>query len=815
MKSEFLLFRLFLIRLLFIFILLPLLGWSFPSGFLEDFARLRGITLQSSSSPQSLAKRTSDSSSPGNLPGWETPYYAQGPAGPVYSLAISDDQTVAAGRFYGADTVQAHNVALWTGSKWTSLGKGLRTERGSIASVLDLASAGSGGFYAAGLFDSAGAGACRSVAHWTGAEWKCLGFSVDPLGTPAAALAVMGNQVYAGGWRASGVYRWNGSGWDTLGPVSGAVSRLKAVGTELWVGGEFSVKGDTSTLNLIRGNGSVWTGFGNKIGPVRDFAVSGTDVFVIETFRTASRIDTQTVQHWNGSSWSRVDLDFPKFEFNRVVTDSQNVYLFGTGLNDLRLHVFKWDGARFVSILAETCFGTASAVEVRGNRIVLGGQFSGIGGMRADNLAVWYGSSWKALTLGIGAGPSMNGEVMASNGQALFLGGRNIRWSGKQPLSGIGRFDGAASEGMAGGFKDLFPYKASSSMTIKAIAFDGSSVLAGGRFDSSQSGPAGNVARWNGSAWSGLGEGYPGLVHDLVVQNNAVLLAGKPDSLGSGGAATLRGQAVGRWNGSLWESLGGGLGGEAYKFAVFKGDVYVGGKVRAAPTDSFSGIMRLAGNRWSALPVVSAGEDLDSVFGMAVLGEQLFLLAHTRKAAPSMQSLWKWDGQGLSLVASITHATGLIADDKFLYVSMQGSMQSIDALWGSTLARWSPSEEWQSLTDGISLAQCAMAIHGEYLYVNARISGFEGKPAFYMVRWKRSGVNGLKHLAGQKGHIRNKAYMRFGALESWEWNAVSSPGGPSVFDLQGRTIPSQNRMSPDKTTSGVESRSSIHIVAKP
>jgi hypothetical protein len=118
----------------------------------------------------------------------------------------------------------------------------------------------------------------------------------------------------------------------------------------------------------------------------------------------------------------------------------------------------------------------------------------------------------------------------------------------------------------------MFPYSAGPNMTIKAIAFDGNGIFAGGRFDSSQTGPAGNLARWNGSAWTGLGEGYPGLVNDLVVQGHDVLLAGKPDSQVSGGAAALRGQAVGRWNGSIWESLGGGLGGEAYKVAVFKGD---------------------------------------------------------------------------------------------------------------------------------------------------------------------------------------------------------------------------------------------------
>ncbi|MCB0794262.1 MAG: T9SS type A sorting domain-containing protein [Flavobacteriales bacterium] len=74
----------------------------------------------------------------------------------------------------------------------------------------------------------------------------------------------------------------------------------------------------------------------------------------------------------------------------------------------------------------------------------------------------------------------------------------------------------------------------------------------------------GNIAKWDGSQWSGLGNGLSNQVLDMVVWNNEVVIA-------------EQGGVVRKWDGQTWVQLGSGFNGQLHCLEVHAGELYVGG----------------------------------------------------------------------------------------------------------------------------------------------------------------------------------------------------------------------------------------------
>ncbi len=125
--------------------------------------------------------------------------------------------------------------------------------------------------------------------------------------------------------------------------------------------------------------------------------------------------------------------------------------------------------------------GGVNALYSTGSELIVGGSFTRAGGIVANRIARWNGTSWSA----IGSMSSTVTDIIAIGGTlyCAVLGGSVFRFNGTSWVQ-IGSANGTQDANLAAIGNELF--------------------VAGG-FNSINSVAANRIAKWNGSAWSALG----------------------------------------------------------------------------------------------------------------------------------------------------------------------------------------------------------------------------------------------------------------------------------------------------------------------
>jgi len=133
-----------------------------------------------------------------------------------------------------------------------------------------------------------------------------------------------------------------------------------------------------------------------------------------------------------------------------------------------------------------------SALTVYDAKLIAGGSFTIAGGVAANYIAAWDGSSWLAL------GSGTDGQVSALtvyNGK-LCAGGY-FTTAGGTSANHIARWDGSSWSAWGSGMDG----------PVLALTVYGSELCAGGYFTAAGGTAAFYIAAWNGSSWSALGSG--------------------------------------------------------------------------------------------------------------------------------------------------------------------------------------------------------------------------------------------------------------------------------------------------------------------
>ena len=226
--------------------------------------------------------------------------------------------------------------------------------------------------------------------------------------------------------------------------------------------------------------------------------------------------------------------------------------------------------------------GWVLAIAVAGNDVYVGGTFTQAGGVAANHIAKWNGSSWSAL------GPGTNDEVysIAVAGSDVYVGGKFTQ-AGGVTANRIAKWNGASWSALGTGMNG-FVY------SIAVVSGTGS-VFAGGDFTSAGAVAANRIARWNGSSWNALGAGIGTTLNDHVYK----VVAPSPtvDSVYVGGRfSTAGGNPVNNfawWTGVAWFTLGSGVNGTVQDIDEGSSDLVIVGNFTSS-----NGIRNIA--RWNS-----------------------------------------------------------------------------------------------------------------------------------------------------------------------------------------------------------------------
>ena len=292
----------------------------------------------------------------------------------------------------------------------------------------------------------------------------------------------------------------------------------------------------------------------------------------------------------------------------------------------------------------ETGGGVVTALTVGPNgSLYAGGYFTSIAGVEALGVARWDGAAWRALGGGVGfpgEGPSyLDALAVAPNGDLYAFG--SFRTAGGVAARDVARWDGAAWSAIGDGTAQVGVLD---EVYAGVIGPDGT-LYVGGR----DYGERDAVLRWDGAAWVRVGGG---------VQGNAWTLAFGPDgALYAGGeylqpTGTVASNAVARWDGATWTGIGVDDGGrESPVFSLAfndAGDLFAGGSFSAVGGTPARNVVRWNGTDWFALA------NLDSPFALFDLtadGDGLLYAAGS--TGMGQTAVARWDGAEWTAIGAV------------------------------------------------------------------------------------------------------------------------------------------------------------------
>ncbi|MGD1044155.1 MAG: SdrD B-like domain-containing protein [Bacteroidota bacterium] len=320
---------------------------------------------------------------------------------------------------------------------WSPLGTGINN--GTNGEVWALAVIGSD-LYVGGNFTTAGSNTVNHIAKWNGSSWSPLissSTSVNGINGMVTALAVIGTDLYAGGWfttaggiPAENIAKWDGTNWSALGsglPAAGAINALAAMGNNLYATSYILTPALGGPGNLIaKWDGANWSPFSVMNDYVSSFLVDGSDLYAGGQFTIAGTVPANHIAKWDGTNWSPLGLGTNYFIGGTgLEMIAGNLYVggrFTTAGGNTANFIAKWNGSVWSSFGTGSNIGMDNAVEglaVMGTDLYASGSFTTAEGVSANSVAKWDGTNWSPL------GSGMNNGVwrLAVIGNDLYAGG--------------------------------------------------------------------------------------------------------------------------------------------------------------------------------------------------------------------------------------------------------------------------------------------------------------------------------------------------------------------------------------------------------
>lgn len=682
---------------------------------------------------------------------WDVQFGWPGPGGNVASIVLGNGQL-----FTGTTGTGLTNsvLKLWDGRQWSSFAQCYGPSSGTI--IYDLAFVGST-LYAGGTFTNVNGVVTSGLAKWDGASWN----SVGGFNGIVTGLTVDGGNLYvsgiftnpaAGGVIATNIALWDGSTWQALGNGLGIVNgtgfgvHATAVNNGLlYAVGLFTNSGPQGVTNVAVWDGNTWSQVGGGVNNLAEgLTFNGSDLYVCGAFTQAGTTAASYIARWDGANWNAVGSGLSGTAVFSVAALNGSVYaggLFTVGsIHATNLAV--WNGSAWATVGGGESANATRLVSTATN-VFVGGNFLSAGNLIANGLASWDGSAWSTIgRLGQLNGVSTSVRAFTGDGTNVYAGG-NFALAGQTNASMVARFDGTNWNPMGSGVG------VATLPTVNALAMGtNGDVFVGGSFTFAGNVSTIDIAHWDGTNWSALGNGPGGVVSSITVRTDGVYAAGAPQS-----GATYGSPFFLRWDGTNWDSvlafnsddtfvqfyLSSSL--PAMDAVAFVGtNIYIGGQFNIEWHDpsltiftNSPNIMRFDGAYGR---IVGMGVN-SNVIAMAALGTNLYVAGlFTNAGGASASHVAMWDGNnwwpvGGGVVGSGT-VNALTTIGTNLYAG--GTFTNMGGVPASRIAKWD-GNTWSALGSGMSSTVLGLYSSGSDLYAGGsfRIAG--NVPSQFVARW--------------------------------------------------------------------------------
>ncbi len=347
--------------------------------------------------------------------------------------------------------------------------------------------------------------------------------------------------------------------------------------------------------------------------------------------------------------------------------------------------IARWNGTSWSPLGSGMDSTVLSLTALPNGHLVAGGYFTTAGGVSADKIARWNGTNWAQL--GSGMDGAVNALATLPNGD--LVAGGIFTTAGGVSADKIARWDGTSWSPLGSGTDD----------NVEALTMlSNGDVVAGGWFGTAGGVGVNHIARWNGTSWSQLGTGMNQSVLSLTTLPNGDLVAGGQfDTAGS-----VTAHNIARWNGTNWSPLGSGMNGVVFALATLpNGDLVAGGIFTTAGGVSADNIARWNGTSWLPLGL---GTD-STVIALTTLPNGDLVAGGVFGFAGGVSAIGiaRWNGTSWSALGS-TGLNGAVAALTTLPnrdLVAGGGFTYVGGVSASRIARWNGTS-WSALGLGMS-----------------------------------------------------------------------------------------------------------------
>jgi hypothetical protein len=531
--------------------------------------------------------------------------------GQITDVAVSSgNEIVIAGSFGTRDFVR-RQLMRWDGSGWVAIANNPLVLNGFVQEVVGL----SDGSLAMLATSSASAQVYRlHDGVWSELD-GVVSFAGNPdntsltlLESPEGGFVLGGNFTGIGGQAVSGIARWDGAAWSSIGNLSSEdASRIRRVERlsdgSFVVAGEFTQVGGVATRSFARWNGEAWVALDSSFLFSTTSMTEDEQGRVVATGRLAPRSGFETgdvgIVRWDGQSWQVLSGDTAASRVGgeircAAVLPGGDLLIGGrfgnVGLtNALNLVTRREDGVW--SAVGDGLWSEPWAIaQLPTGELLVGAQTGDLTVSSRPVVLRQEGRQWVQVGDLLRGNPGL--LTVLPSGRTIVAGGFVIDTLAVR--SGIAQLVGNRWESVGSGLQG----------TVNAVVeLPNGDIVAGGFWKDGVDPMRSNVARWDGQSWQSMGQGLNARVLALKVISTGELVA--VGGFTASGQTLLNG--VARWDGADWRSMGNPrLGVPNSILSTPSGDLLVGGLPVSSGFDR-PVLARFDGTQWEsvAAPTVS------------------------------------------------------------------------------------------------------------------------------------------------------------------------------------------------------------------